>query len=138
MPTKENILPKDYTEAELFTNPESLAHSRATVLQQALPPGAQARVTMAAAVVEDRQGNRRVVIGTSEPNGYLRPGVKSALQPNESVIQGFGHAEADIIDWANKNGYQVIAVAAGRPICDKCVQAIEGASAIVASPKKSS
>lgn len=136
--TEETTLPEDYTEAELFSNPESVANSRSTALQQALSPPSQSRVTMAAAVVEDAQGNRRVVIGTSEPNGYLRPGVKSALQSGESVIPGYGHAEADIVDWAAKNGYKVIAVAAGRPICENCVRTIEGASGIVASPKKSS
>lgn len=92
---------------------------------------------MGAAVLEDAQGNRRVVIGTSEPNGYLRSGVKSALQPGEIVIPGYGHAEADIVAWAAPNNYKVIAVAAGRPICENCVQSIERAGGIVASPKKS-
>ncbi len=95
---EETILSEAYTEAELFSNPGFVANSRATALQQALPPASQGRVTMAVAVVEDAQENRRVVIGTSEPNGYLRPGIKSALQPEESVIQGLGHAEADLVD----------------------------------------
>ncbi len=93
---------------------------------------------MAAAVVEDAQGNRSVVIGTSEPKGYLRPGVKSSILSGERVIPGYGHAEADIIAWAALNNYKVIAVAAGRPICENCVQTIEGAGGILASPRKSS
>ncbi|XWK91155.1 MAG: hypothetical protein U7127_14225 [Phormidium sp.] len=93
---------------------------------------------MAAAVVEDLQGNRKIAIGTSEPKGYLRPGVKSAIKTGETVIPGNGHAEADIIAWAITNNYKVIAVAAGRPVCENCAQVIEGANGVVASPKKSS
>ncbi|MEG4964043.1 MULTISPECIES: hypothetical protein [unclassified Microcoleus] len=92
---------------------------------------------MGAGVVEDAQKNRRVAIGTSEPNGYLRPGVKSALLFGETVIPGLGHAEANIVAWAVKNDCKVIAVAAGRPICENCVQTIEGAGGLVASPQKS-
>lgn len=92
---------------------------------------------MGAGVIEDAEEDRRVVIGTSEPNGYLRPGVKSALLLVETVISGLGHAEADIVSWAVKNDCKVIAVAAGRPICENCVQTIEGVGGLVASPKKS-
>ena len=132
--SEETILTEYYSEAELFGDPEKVACSRATALQQAPSRG---RVTMGAAVLEDAQGNRRVVIGTSEPNGYLRSGARSALQAGEIVIPGYGHAEADIVTWAAPNNYKVIAVAAGRPICENCVQSIEGAGGIVASPKKS-
>ncbi|MBC6474275.1 MAG: hypothetical protein GDA48_16870 [Hormoscilla sp. GM102CHS1] len=134
--TEETTLTASYTQAELFIEPGRVARLRATALQEALSPPSRTRVTMAAAVVEDSQENRRVIIKTSEPNGYLRPGVKSALQPGESVVPGYGHAEANIVVWATKNDDRVIAVAAGRPICENCVGAIEDAGALVASPKK--
>jgi len=56
---------------------------------------------MGVAVVEDANGVRSVLVSTSEPRGYLRPGV--SLQEGEKVVVGTGHAEADIVSYANAN-----------------------------------
>ncbi|MFB0535685.1 MAG: hypothetical protein ACETWR_11975 [Anaerolineae bacterium] len=120
----------------LYINPTGVARSRATALQNALPEGSRGRVTMGVGVVEDASGVSRVVIGTSEPHGYLRPGVSAALKPGEIVVPGLGHAEANIVNWAIQNGQRVIVVAAGRPICPNCVRIIEIAGGIVASPRR--
>ncbi len=91
---------------------------------------------MSAGVVEDAAGNRIVVVGTSEPNGYLRPGVSDALRTDEVVVGGAGHAEANIVAWADANGYSVVSVGAGRPHCPNCVDAITGAGGSTASPRR--
>ena len=79
---------------------------------------------MGAGVVRDAAGNEIRVISTSEPGGYLRPGVTT--QPGKIVIRGTGHAEVDIVTWAEANSYEVVTIAAGRPICPSCAGAISG------------
>ncbi len=49
---------------------------------------------------------------------YLRPGV--TLQSGEKVVAGAGHAEADIVSYANANGLKVVSVGATRPVCNSC------------------
>jgi len=120
----------------LFDDAVGVANARSVALQELLPAGSRGRVTMSAGVVEDAAGNRVVVVATSEPNGYLRPGVREAIGPDEIVVAGTGHAEADIVAWADANGYQVIAVGAGRLHCESCVATIEGAGGTTASPRR--
>ena len=68
---------------------------RAKALQSQLPAGSRGRVTMGAGTGEDASGKIRTVIGTSEPNGYLRPGV--GLADGEDLATGMGHAETSIL-----------------------------------------
>ena len=120
----------------LYTDPKTIAKLRSIALQAALPIPSQGRVTMAAGVVENTDDIRQVAVSTSEPRGYLRPGVKAVLQPHDIVVSGLGHAEKKIVEWAVANQHKVIAVAAGRSICQKCVRIIENSGGIVASAKK--
>ncbi|MGD7191143.1 DUF6862 domain-containing protein [Ralstonia pseudosolanacearum] len=113
---------------------QAYAASRAAQLQSELPAGSQGRVTMGVGVLQDASGNQVVVVSTSEPRGYLRPGV--TLNPGEIVVAGTGHAEADIVNWAAKNGYTVQTIGAGRPICPSCASAISGVDAVPATPLK--
>ncbi|MEW6316500.1 MAG: hemagglutinin, partial [Pseudomonadota bacterium] len=113
---------------------QAYASNRATQLQSQLPEGSQGRVTMGVGVVQDVNGNQIVVVSTSEPRGYLRPGV--TLKPGELVVPGTGHAEADIVNWASQNGYTVLTVGAGRPICPSCAAALTGANATPATTLK--
>jgi filamentous hemagglutinin len=89
---------------------------------------------MGVAVVEDAQGVRSVLISTSEPRGYLRPGV--TLQPGETVVVGTGHAEADIVSYANANGLKIIDIGATRPICASCQNVIGPTGVNTATPLK--
>jgi hypothetical protein len=102
--------------------PQSWAATRAAELQAQLPAGSQGRVTMSAGVVRDASGSEIRVIATSEPRGYIRPGVQ--VNPGEVVVRGTGHAEADIVTWAAQNGYEVVTIGAGRPICPTCATTI--------------
>jgi filamentous hemagglutinin len=113
---------------------QAYAASRASQLQSELPAGSQGRVTMGVGVLQDANGNQITVVSTSEPNGYLRPGV--TLNPGEVVVPGTGHAEADIVNWAAQNGYTVETIGAGRPICPSCASALSGANAVPATPLK--
>jgi RHS repeat-associated protein len=113
---------------------EAIAASRAAELQAELPAGARGRVTMGVGVLEDASGNRITVVATSEPRGYLRPGV--TLRPGEVVVRGTGHAEADIVAYAEAHGYRVVSVGAGRPICATCAGRIAGSGGSAATPLK--
>ena len=77
---------------------------------------------------------RAVVVGTSEPNGYLRPGV--ALKPGEQLATGGGHAEANVVQYANQNGIRLQYVGATRPTCETCAPTIIKAGAAPATVLK--
>ncbi len=113
---------------------QAYASNRAAQLQSQLPDGSQGRVTMGVGVLQDASGKQIVVVSTSEPRGYLRPGV--TLNQGELVVPGTGHAEADIVNWASQNGYTVLTVGAGRPICPSCAAALTGANAAPATSLK--
>lgn len=87
---------------------------------------------MGVAVVEDVNGVRSVVISTSEPRGYLRPGV--ALKPGEKMIVGKGHAEEDIVNHANANNLRVVDIGATRPICPGCLGLIGPTGVNISTP----
>ncbi len=89
---------------------------------------------MAAAVVEDQDGARTMLISTSEPRGYLRPGVE--LNPDEVLVPGTGHAEADIVSYANQNGLSIVDIGATRPVCSACADAIAPTGANISTPLK--
>jgi filamentous hemagglutinin len=84
----------------------------------------------------DASGKVKTVIGTSEPNGYLRPAVRAAIREDEEIAGGFGHAEQNIVSYMSQNGIKPITVGAGRPICPPCAQTIEGVAASPATPLK--
>lgn len=105
-----------------YESPEELVARRAVELQQQLPEKSRGRVTMAVGIVETDNGDKTTVVGTSEPRGYLRPGV--SLEKGEVVAPGSGHAETDIIDWAEQREQSVTTIGAGRPICPNCAEAI--------------
>jgi hypothetical protein len=122
--------------AECFVAPATLQGTaeRVAELKAAIPAGSQGRITMGAAIVEDANGTRSMLIGTSEPGGYLRPGV--TLKPGETMIPGPMHAEQDIINYATANNLKVIEIGATRPVCPNCVNAINPTGATITTPIK--
>lgn len=117
-----------------YENPSQLVQSRVDDLLSQIPANSQGRITMGVAVVEDVNGLRTTLISTSEPRGYLRPGVTS--NPGEIVVAGTGHAEADIIAYANANGLKIIDIGATRPVCPSCQNVIAPTGANVTTPLK--
>jgi filamentous hemagglutinin len=87
---------------------------------------------MAVAVAEDPSGLRRVLVATSEPRGYLRPGV--ILKPGETIVGGAAHAEADIIAYAQANNLAVVEIGATRPVCVPCQDLIDPTGAKTLTP----
>ena len=121
--------------AEAATDSASeIVTGRIAALQDAIPAAQQGRITMAVAVVEDTDGTQSVLVGTSEPGGYLRPGV--TLAPGETMVTGTGHAEEDIINYANANGLTVINIGATRPVCPNCQSIIAPTGATISTPLK--
>jgi|GEM_PF-2705040 len=108
--------------------------ARVAELRAALPSAQQGRITMGVGLAEDASGAPRVLIGTSEPRGYLRPGV--LLKSGETLAPGLGHAEADIVNFTQQNGLRLLEVGATRPICPSCAAAIEEAGAVTVTPLK--
>jgi filamentous hemagglutinin len=78
---------------------------------------------MAVGLAEDESGNRFVLIGTSERARGLRSGI--TLNPGEILVRGFGHAEADIINFARQSDLNLLEIGATRPICNSCAVLIE-------------
>lgn len=75
---------------------------------------------MAVAVAQNSSGERMVLVGTSEANGYLRPGV--FLKENEVVVDGLrgSHAEVDLMKYADEQGWDIVNLAITRPPCNNC------------------
>jgi filamentous hemagglutinin len=89
---------------------------------------------MAAGVGIDGSGNPRRVIGTSEPNGYLRPGV--VLQPEEELARGNDHAEVNVRKHMHNQRITPTTIGAGRPICASCANDMTTAGARPATELK--
>ena len=112
---------------------ETLA-SRANTIQNAQDSFGQTKSTTAAASVTDANGNTSILVGSSR--NALTPSQRAALQPGETAVTGSGHAETTVINAAQSQGMTVNSVAASRPICSDCAQAIHNAGAQPASPLK--
>lgn len=91
---------------------------------------------MAAGLARDAEGNLIKLIGTSEANGYLRPGV--ALFEDEIMVAGprLSHAERDIAAYVEANGWTLIETAVTRPICPACMGATYSAGGVPLGPLK--
>jgi filamentous hemagglutinin len=118
----------------LTENPSALVKGRVGELASAIPEGAKGRITMGVAVVEDSNGVRSVICATSEPRGYLRPGV--SLKPGETMVAGTGHAEADLVAYAKANNLKIIDIGATRPVCVPCQEVIGPTGANISTPLK--
>ena len=108
--------------------------SRVGQLRAAIPAAQQGRITMAAAVVEDANGVRSVLIGTSEAGGQLRGPVRAIIQQGETIVSGTGHAEVNIINHAAANNLRIISIGATRPICLPCQGAIGPTGGQISTP----
>jgi filamentous hemagglutinin len=108
--------------------------ARVAQLQNAIPLSQQGRITMAVGLAEDTNGARHVLVGTSEPRSYLRPGV--TLREGEILVPGSLHAEENIILFAEQNRLRLLEMGATRPICPACAELIRRAGAAPVTPLK--
>lgn len=130
-PTAEQRRGRDDPEADRAVE---IASQRSAELQGQVPDNARGRITMGVSVGRDGADTLRTVVSTSEPRGYLRPGV--TLKPGEELSRGDGHAEVSGINYMRENKINPIAVGAGRPICGPCADTINDAGALPATPLK--
>ena len=105
------------------------------VLQTKMP-NQQGRITIGVGLAQDSSGQVHTLIGTSEPNGYIRAPMRPLIQPGDIVVKGTGHAEADIVAYAKAMGWDLIGVGATRPVCPACAAEIATTGAAVATPLK--
>lgn len=112
------------------------AATRAGELQDSVPEKSRGRITMGTSMGRDEAGRVRTVVSTSEPRGYLRPGV--TLKDCEELATGNGHAEVSGIDYMREHGITPVAVGAGKPICTPCETTIDNAGAAPATKLKGS
>lgn len=131
--------PRSADSADRLAAARARAGDVANLLQDALDPDQRGRVTMAAGVLDDGE----LVIATSEEDDRLRSPVKR-IRDAERASQAFGgrkHAEEKILDYAKgdlfRSKKKVLAVAAGRPICERCEALIVSAGAVPASACRS-
>jgi len=121
------------TEPMPLAQAQAHAAERAQVLQSQLPPFAIDKTTLAVGVLNSDAGEQRVVVSTSSPRSYMP---RSVAVSADELIYGHDHAEANIIEWARQNGYSVLTIGAGRPICSKCARLITAIGATAATPIK--
>ncbi|MBS1813671.1 MAG: RHS repeat-associated core domain-containing protein [Acidobacteria bacterium] len=107
---------------------------RANAIQAAQDTFGQTKSTTAAASVTDANGNTSVMVGSSR--NALTPSQRAALRPGETAVTGSGHAETTVINAAKSQGMTVNSIAASRPICSSCAQAIQDAGARPITPLK--
>jgi RHS repeat-associated protein len=125
---------KPISQGETIVAEESTLATRANEIHSTLTPRTQRSTTTAVGAVTTSEGESATLVASSEKK--LRPAQIDALKPGEVPVTGKGHAEQTIINHANNNGMTVKAVAASRPICSNCANAISNAGAIAASPLK--
>lgn len=90
-----------------------MLRGRAAMLAGSGPPEVASWIRLAVGLGQDGDGRRVVVVGTSEPNGYLRPGV--VPEPHEVVV-GDGRApELAIIGYFADRDLTPLAVCAPTP-----------------------
>jgi len=95
--------------------------ARVAELKVAIPESSRGFITMAVGRAEQKCGVQKTLIATSEPRGYLRPGV--TLKPGEILVRGDGHAEMNLVQFAKENDMCLREVGATRPFCPECTSA---------------
>jgi filamentous hemagglutinin len=116
----------------LLRTAEEWAAARVALLQASLKPNQGGRVTMAVALVRSPTGGLIRLVSSSER--YIRSGVN--LMDDEVFVSGNRHAEQNIVDFAKANDYEVLTVAAGRPMCTSCAISVGTSGATFATSRK--
>ena len=100
---------------------------RAREIHGAVSAATQRRTTVAVARVVTAEGRTETWISSSER--VLRPAQRILVRAGERAISGVGHAEQTIVNAAREAGATVEEIAASRPICSACADAIRSIGA---------
>lgn len=123
----------------LLLGAEKFAASRVNqIAKEGLDEAARKRKTIAVGIGRDSKGIYRVVVGTSDDYGYMRPALRKTINANhERTALGYtGDAEIQILKYMKDWGLRPITIGASRPICPSCAKAIADARATPATPLK--
>lgn len=107
---------------------------RAHEIHDAVAQVTRDKTTIAVARVEDAEGKIETWVASSEAK--LRPVQQSLLSGKEQAIQGAGHAEQTIVNAVKATGRRLHEIAASRPICPACADAIRSIGGIISSALK--
>jgi filamentous hemagglutinin len=116
--TTANVVRVEIATGPALAEAATQAAARVAELRAALPAGSRGRVTLAVGIGRTAEGRQVTVIGTSEPAGYMRPGV--TLKGEEVLATGSGHAEENVINYMQSNGISPLTIGASRGICTSC------------------
>ncbi len=81
--------------SEAVASPSTFAQTRPQELREQLPLHIRDKVRMSVGIGVDESGATRVIIGTNEPRGYLRPGV--SLNIGEEIAQLSGPTPPTVV-----------------------------------------
>lgn len=98
---------------DLSSGDLSMLQARAAHLSAMQSPEVAPWIRMAVGLGQDHDGRRIVVVGTSEPGGYLRPG--TVPEPNEVVVGDGRSPELVIVDYLAARDLFPLAVCATTP-----------------------
>ncbi|WP_207839341.1 hypothetical protein [Williamsia soli] len=109
-----------------------MVRARAAVLTATQPPEVAPWIRVAVGLGLDQNGRRTVVVGTSEPAGYLRPGV--VPEPHEVVV-GDGRApELAILGYFQERALVPVAVCATTPPSPEVAAVVDESGAHAIDP----
>jgi len=105
--------------------------TRADQIHGELSPRTQNSTTTAVGTAQNADGTTTTLVSSSE--GTLRPVQQAALRPGEVAVVGERgvHAEINMLNAAERSGQTLKAVAASRPICPACVDALRAAKVVI-------
>lgn len=126
------------TEPDWRTEPAMWVIWKSNQLQQALPPKLRAHVTMSAGIVRMPTGDLRPVISRSGESHALEKALYALRGEADIAHDGYDengehivqrdqsvHAEVRMLEHAEREGGTLIMAAAGRPVCEECVNQLD-------------
>ncbi|MBX9721734.1 MAG: hypothetical protein K2X81_10090 [Candidatus Obscuribacterales bacterium] len=119
----------------IYDNPSQAVIDRIEELRDQIPEPQRDYITLAVgAARENPVDNRYYVLGTSEPKGYLRHGVKPKLYEIVVCCKTKAHAEITVIAFVVQENWILLTIGATRPICNDCRDAIQHVGAEPVTP----
>lgn len=120
---------------KIYNDPVAAVVERIDELKEQIPEPQRGRITLAVgATLEEQSNNRYYILGTSEPNGYLRPGIKPKLYEIVVCCKTKADAEITVIAFVLQEQWILITIGATRPICNDCRDAIDEVGAQAVTP----
>jgi hypothetical protein len=116
------------SKGERIANPDGYVLTRTIEIAEALHARYgkdRKQFVVAVAVAEDAHGCSHKLISSNEGNTW-RPDVRhlAPVRPDETLVDGFQHAERNIVSFVKSNGWILKSIGATIPVCPECQIAI--------------